>query len=329
MLITDEARKIRDNMQSENKVTLSVIIPISERYDDLRKLYLQYAEVLSTNNYSYELIFVLDGDILAALAILKGLKSEFAQLEVITTNRRVGEATALAIGFEHAQGSTILTLAPYLQVEPAEISRVLQEFGEGECDLVISRREPRIDSVFNRLQSWVFHRLTRMLTKLRYHDIGCRLRVMRREVAAEVRLYGDLHRFLPFLAYQRGFKIVEVPVRQSETDKNRRVSHPGICLKRLLDLLTLFFLFKFTKRPLRFFGLLGSGLFGAGGLIATVTVVLQLLGHETLVGRPFLILGVLLMVMGVQLFSIGLLGEIIVFTQARKSKDYTVSKILE
>lgn len=316
-------------MQSENKVTLSVIIPISERHDDLRKLCLQYVEVLTASNYSYELIFVLDGVNVVVLEILKELKSEFPQLEVITTNRKVGEATALAIGFEHAQGATILTLAPYIQIEPAEINRVLQEIGEGEYDLVISRREPRIDSVFNRIQSWVFHRFTRMLTKLRYHDIGCRLRVMRREVTEEVRLYGNLHRFLPFLAYQRGFKVREIPVRQSETDKKRRVNLPGICLKRLLDLLILFFLFRFTKRPLRFFGLLGSGLFGVGGLIAVVTVVFQLLGRETLVGRPFLIMGVLLMVMGVQFFSIGLLGEIIVFAHARKSKDYTVSKILE
>ncbi|MDE0042959.1 MAG: glycosyltransferase [Candidatus Poribacteria bacterium] len=316
-------------MQSENTVTLSVIIPISERYDDLRKLYLHYTEVLAVSNYSFELIFVLDGVNVAALEILKELKSEFPQLKVITTNRRVGETTALAIGFEHAQGSTILTLAPYLQVEPDEISRMLREFSERGYDLVISRRKPRIGSIFNRLQSWVFHRFTRMLTGLHYHDIGCRLRVMRREVTEEVRLYGDLHQFLPFLAYQRGFRVAEVPVRQSEAGQRQKAAPLGICLKRLLDLLTLFFLFKFTKRPLRFFGLLSSGLFGAGGLIATVSVLLQLLGHGTPAGRPFLTTGVLLIVLSVQLFSIGLLGEIIVFTQARKIKDYTVSKILE
>ncbi len=316
-------------MGSKNAVSLSVIIPISERHDDLRKIYLQYAESLGASNYSYEFIFVLDGANLAALEILKALRSEFPHIKVITTNRRVGEATALAIGFEHAQGLTILTLPPYLQVEPAEIQRVLQQFDEGKFDLVITRREPRIDSALNRIQSWAFHRIARSLTKLSYRDIGCRLRVMRREVAEEVRLYGDLHRFLPFLAYQRGFRVEETPVRQSATEKKRRVGGLGVCLKRLLDLLTLFFLFKFTKRPLRFFGLFGSGLFGAGGLIAVVTIVLQLAGHETIAGRPFLILGVLLMVMGVQLFSIGLLGEIIVFTHARKSKDYTVSKILD
>lgn len=316
-------------MGSKNAVSLSVIIPISERHDDLRILYLQYAESLAASNRSYEIIFVLDGADLAALEVLKALKGEFPQINVLTTNRRVGEATALAIGFEHAQGSTILTLTPYLQVEPAEIDRVLQEFDEGKFDLVISRREPRMGSVLNRIQSWAFHRLARWMTKLSYRDIGCRLRVMRHEVADEVRLYGDLHRFLPFLAYQRGFRVGETPVQQSETDKKRRAGGLGVCLKRLIDLLTLFFLFKFTKRPLRFFGLFGSGLFGAGGLITVVTVVLQLAGNETIPGPLFLILGVLLMVMGVQLFSIGLLGEIIVFTHARKIKDYTVSKILE
>ena len=111
--------------------------------------------MLAVRNYSFELIFVLDGVNVAALEILKELKGEFPQLKVITTNRRVGETTALAIGFEHAQGSTILTLAPYLQVEPAEISCMLREFSERGYDLVISRRKPRIGSIFNRLQSWV------------------------------------------------------------------------------------------------------------------------------------------------------------------------------
>ena len=167
-----------------------------------------------------------------------------------------------------------------------------------------------------------------MLTGLHYHDTSCRLRVMRREVTEEVRLYGDLHQFLPFLAYQRGFRVAEVPVRQSEAGQRLKAAPLGICLKRLLDLLTLFFLFKYTKRPLRFFGLLSSGLFGAGGLIATVSVLLQLLGHGTLAGRPFLTMGVLLMVLSVQLFSIGLLGEIIVFTHARRSRIILCQRFL-
>ena len=170
----------------------------------------------------------MDGADRATLEVLKALKSEFPQINVLTTNRRVGEATALAIGFEHAQGTTILTLPPYLQVEPAEIDRVLQEFDEGKYDLLISRREPRMGSVLNRIQSWAFHRLARWMTKLSYRDIGCRLRVMRREVAEEIRLYGNLHRFLPYLAYQRGFSVEEAPVQQSETDKKRRAGNLGV-----------------------------------------------------------------------------------------------------
>jgi hypothetical protein len=152
---------------------------------------------------------------------------------------------------------------------------------------------------------------------------------MKRIVAEEVHLYGDLHRFLPLLAYQRGFKISEVPVQQSHHDFKRRVRRPGIYLRRLLDLLTLFFLLKFTKKPLRFFGLVGSLLSGLGGLILAYLGIYRLLELGPIAGRPLLVLGVLLIVMGLQLFSVGLLGEIIVFTHARELKDYQIEEILE
>lgn len=316
-------------MNAEKGVELSVVIPISDRYDDLWELYLQYAEALATTKYTYEFIFVLDGIDHEAFETLKTLKSEFPEIKVTTLNRWVGEATALAVGFDIAQGSIILTLAPYLQVEPGEIGCVLKELAESENDLVISWRHPRIDSVFNRIQSWAFHRLTRILTGMKYRDISCGLRAMKREVVEEVQLYGDLHRFFPLLAYQRGFRVAEVPVRQSQTDRKRRVYHPGVYLRRLLDLLTLYFLFKFTRSPLRFFGLVGSGLFGTGGVITGYLGVYRLLSFGPIANRPLLILGVLVMVLGVQLFSIGLLGEIIIFTHARQMKDYAVSKILK
>jgi hypothetical protein len=151
---------------------------------------------------------------------------------------------------------------------------------------------------------------------------------MKREVAEEVHLYGDRHRFFPLLAYQRGFRIKEVTVQQSRDDAKRRVYQPGSYLIRLLDILTIFFLFKFTKKPLRFFGLVGSGLFGVGGGITGYLGLYRLLRFGGIAGRPLLILGVLLMVLGVQLFSIGLLGEIIIFTHAQQMKDYTIKKIL-
>jgi hypothetical protein len=150
---------------------------------------------------------------------------------------------------------------------------------------------------------------------------------MKRKVIEEIRLYGELHRFLPLLAYELGFKVSEVPVQQSQFDLARRVYEPGIYLRRVLDVLTLFFLVKFTKKPLRFFGLVGSAVSLTGVVILGYLGLDRLLGGA-IAGRPVLILGVLLTVLGLQLFSIGLLGELIVFTHARDRKDYQIEEIL-
>ena len=160
------------------------------------------------------------------------------------------------------------------------------------------------------------------------HDIACGLRAMKRNVAEEVHLYGDLHRFFPLLAYQRGFTVAELPVQQSRYDSRQRLYAPGMYLRRLLDILTVFFLFKFTKRPLRFFGLLGSQLFIAGAIVVGYLGLYRLLEFGAIAGRPLLILGALFMILGAQLFSIGLLGELLIFTHSHVP-DYHVHEILE
>jgi len=232
----------------EMPVDLSVVVPISERYDDLRQLYNEYSDQISEHGYSREFIFVLDGVDLHALQTLKELRKDHSEVKVVTLNRWAGEATALSVGLEKARGSIILTLPSYFQVDPTEIGHMLTNLIDGKSDLVIGWRYPRIDSRFNRLQSRVFHALTRALTGLSYHDVSCGVRAMTRKVAEEVQLYGDLHRFFPLLAHQRGFKVAELPVHQSKSDAKRRLYSPGVYLRRLLDLLTLFFLYKFTKK---------------------------------------------------------------------------------
>jgi len=313
---------------SRKRIDVSIVIPISERHDDLRELYFQYGRELSITGRTHEFIFVLDGPDHDALETLKALKQEHPEnVSVIALNRWFGEATALSVGFDKARGEVILTLPSYFQVEPHEVHRMFKKLAEDDQDLVVAWRHPRIDSRFNRAQSWVFHWLVRLLTGARYRDVSCGLRVMRRNVAEEIHLYGDLHRFFPVSAYQRGFHVSEIPVQQSPQDARLRVYRPGVYLRRLLDILTFFFLFKFTKKPLRFFGLIGSGIFGAG------TIITVYIGAERLFGtapaaRPLLILGVLLMVFGIQLFSTGLLGEIIIFTHARDVKEYHVEEIV-
>lgn len=313
----------------DKQMGCSVVVPISERHDDLRELYFQFSKALSEIGIQYDFIFVLDGAKPEAQQMLTEIKNDHSEIKIIALNRWFGEATALSVGFEHAKSERIMTLSPYFQVETDEIKKLFSTLEEAGNDLVISRRFPRIDSLFNRVQSAVFHWLTKILTGTHYHDISCGLRLMRRKVVEEVHLYGDLHRFFPLLAYQRGFKITEVPVRQSLQDKKRRIYKPGVYLRRLLDILTLFFLFKFTKKPLRFFGLLGTSLSGSGGVILVYLALYKLLGFGGIAGRPLLILGVLLMVLGVQLFSIGLLGEVIIFTHASETKDYQVKEVLK
>jgi glycosyltransferase involved in cell wall biosynthesis len=320
--------QVDEELVSDERPDLSVVIAISERHDDLRELFLQYTRELASCGLSFEFIFVVDGPDPRVLDALKALKKEYPAIKVIALSRWFGEATALSAGFEKARGKIILTLPSYLQVMPHEIRQALTKLVEDDQDIIVGWRCPRIDALFNRAQSRIFHWLVQMLTGTRFNDVSCGLRVMKRKVAEEIQLYGDLHRFFPVLADQRGFKIAEIPVRQSFRDVQRRVYGPGVYLRRLLDILALYFIYKFTRKPLRFFGLVGSAIFGTGAILTGYLAIDRLLGVP-LASRPLLILGVLWMVFGVQLFSIGLLGEIIIFTHARDLKEYHTEEIVE
>ena len=309
-------------------VAVSVIIPVAERCDDLAEIYHAHAGVLNGIGCRFEFIFVIDGKYAEEARRLEPLVALEEPIHVVVLPRSYGEATALAIGFEQARGEVLITVPAYFQTVPQGIQKVLSLLHGGN-DMVVARRWPRIDSWINLVQNHGFHLIVRWLTGVKFHDLGCGLKRLHRRVSREIHLYGDLHRFLPLLAYQRGFRVAEVEVPQHTADRRIRIYKPGIYLRRLLDILTLVFLFKFTKKPLRFFGLIGAGLFGSGLFISGILAVQKVLGLTALADRPLLILGVLLMVLGVQTGSIGLLGEMIVFTHARKMKDYTIEKILK
>jgi glycosyltransferase involved in cell wall biosynthesis len=220
-----------------------------------------------------------------------------------------------------------MTLAAYFQVEPRGIGPALAALDDG-ADLVAGRRFPRIDSFFNRLQSRLFHWFVRRMTSTDFHDISCGFKAMRRRVVREIHLYGGLHRFIPILAMNRGFTVREVELPQRNEDRQTRFHGAGAYLGRLLDVLTIFFLVKFTRTPLRFFGLLGLFLFVSGFAIDLVVAVQKIAWNQEIADRPLLLLGVLLMVLGVQTLSLGLLGEMIIFTHARNVRDYRVAEVI-
>ena len=231
-------------------------------------------------------------------------------------------------GFRLAKGKVILTLAAYLQIEPDDLPKVFEAYSKG-YEMVVTRRYPRIDPLINRIQSSGYHYIVRKLTGSPFRDITSGTRLIDRKILPELVLYGDLHRFIPIFAMQQGIKVKEVKVRQRKEDTRVRLVKPGIYLRRILDILTLFFLVKFTKKPLRFFGLIGSSLLISGFLITAYLGVLRLLKMIELSNKPILLLGILLMVFGIQTLSVGLVGELILFSHSKELKDYRVEQIIE
>jgi glycosyltransferase involved in cell wall biosynthesis len=307
-------------------VDITAIVPVSERHDDVRSLYTEYRDALETYGRKYEFIFVLDGHFLEALEQLKQLQEKGEPLKIVKLAKWFGEATALTVGFESSSSDVILTLPAYYQVEPSEIPKILTELHDH--DMVIGRRHPRVDSRFNRLQTRIFHGIVNLITGSSFKDLGCGVRAFKRSVVTELPLYGDQHRFLPLLASRVGFRVGEVDVAQSPKEKFWRVYRPGVYPRRLLDLLTVFFLVKFTKKPLRFFGLIGTATFAVGSLVLLYLVVERLFLGVALADRPALLLSSLLVVLGVQLFALGLIGELIIFTHAKDLKEYSIEEII-
>jgi len=313
-----------ENSSNEN-IELSVIIPITERYDPVRELFHEYKQGLDATGLSYEIIYVLDGAQPMAMEELNKLR-DTEVFTIITLAKWFGEATALNAGFSESSGQLILTLPAYQQVDSDAIPALVSAMQDN--DMVMARRWPRNDSFFNRLQLKTFNFFLRSFTDLNIHDAGCSARIFKRRVIEEVHVYGDLYRFLPIMAHRQGFRIAEIDTPQSQRDAFRRIYSPGLYLRRLLDLFTIFFLVKFTKKPLRFFGLVGTSLFGVGLLATTYLVIERLVFDVALANRPALFLSSLLIVLGIQVIAIGLIGEIIIFTHAKDLKEYKIDKII-
>jgi glycosyltransferase involved in cell wall biosynthesis len=308
-----------------SKVDLSVIIPITERYDPVAELFREYRKGVEATGLSYEIIYVLDGNNPDAYRDLVLLR-ETEEFTIVTLTKLFGEATALNAAFQISSGGMFLTLPAYQQIESSEIPAMVAAIND--CDMVLARRWPRRDSFFNRLQARVFNFLLRGVSDLQIHDAGCSARVFTRKVIEEVQIYGDLHRFLPIIAHRQGFKVVELKVAQSQRDVFSRIYSPGLYVRRLLDLLTIFFLVKFTKKPLRFFGLVGTALLGLGVAASIYVVIQRFFFDVALADRPALVFSSLLIILGIQIIAIGLIGEIIIFTHAKDLKEYKIDKII-
>jgi len=304
------------------KPDVSVIVPVTERPDPLAELFLEYSEPLADAGLNYEFVFVVEPRNRQRVVPLRKLAERGQAIRVFEVGHTVGESVLLMLGAARSRADTLIVLPAYRRVDASALPELYVKIFEG-ADLVNCRRNPRRDSWLNRLQTRVLHTLVAGLSSGRVRDVGSGVRAMRREVLLEIPLYGDFFRFLPVLAIREGYQVEEIDAPQHASDAKTRVYSPGIYLRRLIDVFGLFFLARFTYKPLRFFGMIGGTLVVFGGLVLVV-LFLQRLAGEPLAGRPLLLLGVLVFTLGVQAIALGLIGEIIVHFNAPGRSPYRV-----
>jgi glycosyltransferase involved in cell wall biosynthesis len=320
----------KKEMNSEPRQEISVIVPVIERYGDLEELYLSYAKEFKQITSHFEFIFIVDGPMGKASSDIKKFMHKYENVELIKFTKSLGESNALSVGYEMSRGKYIFTLSSYFQVEPDEIKKLYSALKDDSADIVITRRMRGKDTFFNKLQNTLFHRALKIFTGTNFKDISCGLRGMKRDVFEKFDVYGDLHRFIPIIAEYHGVKVRELKVKQRKEDTKTRIYSLRTYLNRIIDILTLFFLLRFTYRPMRFFGLIGSILVICGFLFVGKLIYFRLFTENYgLTDKPSLFLSSLLIVIGIQIFAVGLIGEIIIYTRSKKARYFNIKEFIE
>ncbi len=310
------------------KITL--VIPVFNEEENLRSLYKKIIETLDPMAQSYEVIFVDDGSQDRSPQILDQMALEDPRVKVIHFSKNFGQTAALDAGFDMAKGDIIITLDADLQNDPMDIPHLLKKVEEG-WDIVSGWRKDRKDPFLSRiLPSTAANWLISKVTGVPLHDYGCTLKAYKRDVIKSLHLYGELHRFLPALASSLGVRITEIPV--THHPRRHGTSKYGISrtFRVILDLILVQFLLKYSTRPIRIFG--GAGLISylVGFLLACYLSILKIFFHQRIGHRPLLILAVLLIILGIQLLSLGILGEFLtrIYYEGQGKKPYIIKNIV-
>jgi glycosyltransferase involved in cell wall biosynthesis len=308
-------------------IDLSAIVPVTQRTKDVAELATEYIAALDATHKSFEILFIIDGDKPSVFDSLQELAAADTRVRLIKFAKAFGEATAVSAGFRLSKGQVIVTLPAYYQVEPASVPSLVDALAD--CDMAVAHRSPRRHkSAFEVQRRRLFHWLIRVSSGESFSDLGCAARAFKRKILEEIPLYGEQHSFLPVLASKKGFRVKEIAVAQSSRDWFEGRYGAKSYLHRILDIFSVVFLVRFTKKPIRFFGMIGSITFVFGGLVVFSVVAQRLLFGIPLANRPILLVGSLLTVLGLQIFALGLLGELIIFTHAREIKEYTIEEIV-
>jgi glycosyltransferase involved in cell wall biosynthesis len=303
---------------------LSVVIPVKDERGNVRPLVERLREALR-DGPPWEAVFVDDGSADGTHLELAGAAAEDSRVKVVRLRRNFGQSAAMQAGFDHAAGDVIVTMDGDLQNDPADIPAMLAKLDEG-YDVVLGERLHRQDKLLLRkLPSRAANWLIRKVTRVPFRDFGCTLRAMRREVAEGMSLYGEMHRFITAFAVQQGARVAQVPVRHHPRTAGASKYDLTRTVRVLLDLATVKFLASYQTRPMHLFGVLGLGLMGLGLLSVGATVAMKFAGTD-MTGNPLLLLSTLLVLVGVQFVSLGLMGEVLarIYFESQGKAPYVV-----
>lgn len=308
---------------------ISVVIPIFNEEESVLLLHSELKRALCPIDQPYEIIFVDDGSRDRTLSLLEDIQQRDEQVVVVSLRRNFGQTAALSAGFDQARGDVIVTLDGDLQNDPADIPKILEEI-KGH-DVVSGWRVNRQDPFLSRrLPSMIANWIISRVTGVRLHDYGCTLKAYRREVIQSIHLYGEMHRFIPAIASWMGTTITEVPTHHRPRRFGRSKYGISRIIRVVLDLIAVKFLISFSTRPIHFFGRLGilSVLGGIG--ISLYLTYLKLFMGQDIGGRPLLLLGVLLLILGFQFVAMGLLGELLVriYHESQEKPIYVIRKVI-
>jgi glycosyltransferase involved in cell wall biosynthesis len=317
---------------------VSFVIPVLDEEGNLEELHGKITAVMQARGTRHELVFVDDGSTDGSLVVLRGLQRKDPRVRIVQLRRNFGKAAAYSAGFDHARGEIVITMDADLQDDPGEIPLFLDEIAKG-YDMVIGWKHRGKGPLGKSIPSKIFNRVVNRITGIRLHDFNCPFKAYRREVLLEIHVYGELHRYIPVLASSRGFSMTEIPISNLPRKSGRSKYGLERYMRGMLDLLTISFITRFAKRPMHLLGVSGILACGFGFGIVSFFVVAHFLHAAGLLSdrswiihdRPALSLSILLMMVGVQFFSIGLLGELFVTGsgKTRSDRGYSIKQVLE
>ncbi len=323
---TVAGRRIKDAQVVQPRRFVSVILALSNAEGHAAKILQGLIASLGAYGEDYEIICVDDGSVDGTVEVVKSFIEHNPKVKLIRMRTAFGEAPALDAGLKNARGDRIVYLTSRVNVNPAHIPDLLRKLEVGN-DLVVGWRNPRRDSRLNRIVSRIFNGMINGIAGLKLHDINSGVFVARKEVLENVPIYGDLNNFIPVLAVKQGYKVAEEKIEQLP-GWFRTSKYLNEYIRRFLDIITVVFLTRYSKKPIHFLGFMGMVLTLLGLGINLYLFVYRILLIGPIAGRPLLLLGALLLVIGIQMVSIGLIGEMIIFTHAKEVKEYNIEEIV-